>query len=230
MTPTGQPAFKACVFDVYGTLLDFNSAVARCADEIGPDADRLSALWRQKQLEYSWLRSLMGRHAEFSQVTADALDHSLAAFGIDKPGLRNRLLALYDALAPYPEAATILQTLRDAEVKTAVLSNGDPRMLKAGLDASGLTPLLDDIYSVEVAGIFKPHPSVYQIAVDGLDAAPQEIAFLSANGWDIAGAANFGFHAIWVNRAGATIEHLPTRPASQIDDLSGLPKILGLSA
>lgn len=219
----------ACVFDAYGTLLDFNAAVAQRRDQIGEDADKLSALWRQKQLEYTWLRSLMGRHADFWLVTTDALDFALAALGLANRGLRDDLLGLYRTLAPYPEVAETLKTIRGAGMRTAILSNGEPTMLEDAVQAAGLAPLLDAVYSVEAVGIFKPHPSVYQIAVDDLDLKPEQIAFQSANGWDIAGASSFGFATVWINRATATEERLPFGPAHTLASLDGLPTLLGLS-
>jgi 2-haloacid dehalogenase len=220
----------ACVFDAYGTLLDFNAAVAQRRDRIGQHADRLSALWRQKQLEYTWLRSLMGRHADFWTVTADALDFAMVSVGLADDGLRDDLLGLYRTLAPYPEVVDTLTTLGRSGVRSAILSNGEPTMLDDAVRAAGLAPLIDGIYSVETVGIFKPHPSVYRIAADelGLGLAPERIAFLSANGWDIAGAASFGFTSVWVNRAGATEERLPYGPARTLASLEGLPALLGI--
>ena len=211
MTIEQIPDIGACVFDAYGTLLDFNAAVAQRRDRIGEDADRLSALWRQKQLEYSWLRSLMDRHADFWAVTADALDFAMASLGLADRDLRDDLLGLYRTLAPYPEVVDTLKTIRNAGIRTAILSNGEPTMLDDAVRAAGLAPLIDAIYSVEQIGIFKPHPSVYRIAVDDLKRKPEQIAFQSANGWDIAGAASFGFTTVWINRTGATEERLPVR-------------------
>ncbi|MDA1325382.1 MAG: haloacid dehalogenase type II [Proteobacteria bacterium] len=169
MTNTPLTDIGACVFDAYGTLLDFNAAVAQRRDRIGKDADKLSALWRQKQLEYTWLRSLMGRHADFWLVTTDALDFAMAALGLADRRLRDDLLGLYRTLAPYPEVAETLKAIRDSGMRTAILSNGEPTMLEDAVQAAGLAPLLDAVYSVEAVGIFKPHPSVYQIAVDDLN-------------------------------------------------------------
>lgn len=219
----------ACVFDAYGTLLDFNAAVAQKRDQIGQDSDALSALWRQKQLEYTWLRSLMGRHTDFWVVTSDALDFAMASLGLSDSGLRDDLLALYRTLSPYSEVLDTLKKIKAAGVRTAILSNGEPGMLDDAVQASGLSPLLDAVYSVEPLGIFKPHPSVYQIAVDGLDVSPDRIAFQSANGWDIAGAASFGFKTVWINRAGATEERLPFGPSRTLTALDGLPALLGIA-
>jgi 2-haloacid dehalogenase len=218
----------ACVFDVYGTLLDFNAAVAVHRERIGPKADALSALWRQKQLEYTWLRALMDRHTDFWEVTGDALDHALAAMEIDDTALRDELLALYRRLAPYPEVIDTLSAIRATGMPTAVLSNGEPSMLTDGLEAAGIAPLVDNVWSVETVGVFKPHPSVYRLATDGLSLPAGRIAFMSANGWDIAGAAAFGLNAIWINRAGATPERLPAGPAAVLPSLAGLPELIGI--
>jgi len=202
----------ACVFDAYRTLLDFNAAVAQRRDQIGENADELSALWRQKQLEYTWLRSLMDRHADFWVVTSDALDFAMAALNLTDARLRDDLLGLYRTLAPYSEVVGVLKTLRTAGIRTAILSNGEPSMLEDAVQAADLSSLLDAIYSVESVGIFKPHRSVYQMAVDDLDLKPDQIAFQSANGWDIARASSFGFITVWINRAGAPQECLPYGP------------------
>jgi 2-haloacid dehalogenase len=221
---------EACVFDVYGTLLDFNSAVANCQDEIGPTADQLSELWRRKQLEYTWLRSLMGDHADFWQVTGEALDHSLTALEIESAALRNKLMSLYRELAPYPEVSKTLEAIKNANLKTVVLSNGEPSMLEEGLEAAGIRRLLDEIISIESVGIFKPHPSVYDYAAKVLDVPSNRIAFQSANGWDIAGAAAFGFATAWINRAGLAEERLPAGPTATLPSLSELPALLGIAS
>lgn len=225
---TANTEIAACVFDVYGTLLDFNAAVAALSARIGPQADALSALWRRKQLEYSWLRSLMGTHADFWQVTGDALDYALAALAVGDAALRDDLMALYLRLAPYPEVAETLGAIRSAGITTAVLSNGTPAMLADGLAAAGIAPLLDAVWSVEPAGVFKPHPTVYRLAPDALSLPAGRIAFMSANGWDIAGAASFGLHAIWINRAGAAPERLPAGPVATLPSLAELPGLLGI--
>jgi len=219
----------ACVFDAYGTLLDFNSAVTQRRDRIGAESERLSALWRQKQLEYTWLRSLMDRHADFWQVTSDALDFAMASTGLTDRGLRDELLGLYRTLAPYPEVVDTLTAIRRSGLRTAILSNGEPSMLNDAVAAAGLSPLIDAVYSVEAVGIFKPHPSVYRLAAEDMDLAPARIAFQSANGWDIAGASSFGYTTVWINRGGAAEERLPFRPARTLSSLAGLAALLGLS-
>jgi 2-haloacid dehalogenase len=218
----------ACVFDAYGTLLDFNAAVDQRRDRIGPQADALSDLWRRKQLEYTWLRSLMGRHNDFWQVTTDALDFSMASVGIEDKALRDDLLGLYRTLAPYPEVVQVLQRLKDAELRTAILSNGEPSMLADAVDAASLGPLLNEVFSVETVGVFKPHPSVYQVVIEAFGLEPQQVLFQSANGWDIAGAASFGFTTVWINRGNAQEECLPNRPAYTLSSLDGLPALIGL--
>lgn len=226
---TGLTDVKACVFDAYGTLFDFNSAVMRCRDDIGDAAERLSDIWRQKQLQYTWLRSLMQRHADFWQVTGEALDFALAAVAIDNAGLRDRLMALYRELDTFPEVTDVLNRLKQGGMQTAILSNGAPDMLNAGVDAAGLGDILDAVLSVEDVGVFKPDPRVYQLAVDRLGIAPAEICFMSSNGWDAVGAAAFGFRVVWINRYKQPAEQLPARPDVVLDSLSPLPDLLGLS-
>lgn len=229
MTDARIEGIKACVFDAYGTLLDFNSAVMHCADEIGPDAAKLSEMWRQKQLQYTWLRSLMRKHADFWQVTGEALDFSLAALGFANPDLHQQLMALYRELDSFPEVPGTLERLKHAGMRTAILSNGSPAMLDAAVRANKLEDLLDDVQSVEDVGVFKPDPRVYQLSVDRLGVAKESICFMSSNGWDAAGAASFGFRVIWINRYGQPVEHLPAKPDAEVDTLSPLPDILGLS-
>jgi 2-haloacid dehalogenase len=222
-----MPGVAACVFDAYGTLFDVHSAVARLGARVGPQAEALSQLWRSKQLEYTWLRALMGRHADFWQVTGDALDYALARTGVD-PAMRAPLLQAYLALDAYPEVPKVLHRLRAGGLKTAILSNGEPRMLEAGARSAGIAGLLDAILSIEEVGIFKPHPDVYQLAVDRLGVAAGRIAFQSSNAWDVHGAAAFGLRAVWINRQGAPAERLPGAAEHELRDLSGLPELLGL--
>ncbi len=228
MTATQMSGIRACVFDAYGTLFDVHSAVARLEPQIGPGAAALSQLWRAKQLEYTWLRALMGRYAHFWQVTGDALDYALAAQGIDPGGVRAPLMQAYLSLDAYPEVAAVLKRLRDGGLATAILSNGEPKMLQAGVRSAGIEDLLDAVLSVEAVGIYKPHPRVYQLAVDRLGVRPEEIAFQSSNAWDVHGAANCGLRPVWVNRAGAPGERLPGAAEFELRDLSGLPALLGL--
>jgi len=218
----------ACVFDAYGTLFDTGSAAARCKEALGADWTTVSELWRRKQLEYSWLRSLMGRHADFWHVTGESLDYALAVAKRGDPVLRAMLMQQYLSLDPYPETEETLRRLKAKGMKTAVLSNGTPTMLTAAVNSSGLSALIDESLSVEAVGVYKPHPSVYQVAVDKLGVAAARVCFLSSNGWDAAGAAAFGFRVVWVNRNGAPTENLPAMPERQITSLAQLPALLGL--
>jgi 2-haloacid dehalogenase len=227
MTAVPMAGIGACVFDAYGTLFDVHSAVARLRLRVGAQADALSQLWRAKQLEYTWLRALMGRHADFWQVTGDALDYALARTGVD-PAVREPLMQAYLALDAYPEVPDVLRRLRAGGLRTAILSNGEPGMLAAGARSAGIDGLLDAILSVEDVGIFKPHPRVYQLAVDRLGVPADRIAFQSSNAWDVSGAATFGLRAVWINRLGMPPERLPGAAEHELRDLSGLLALLGL--
>lgn len=217
---------KACVFDAYGTLFDVHSAVGKHRHRLGDSADPVSVLWRTKQLEYTWLRSLMGYHADFWQVTGDALDFAFDMHHIDNPDLRRDLMDAYLKLDCYPEVPAALATLKDRGLRLAILSNGTPAMLEAAVKNSGIEELIEKNFSVEEVGIFKPDPRVYRIAVDGLKVKPEEIVFQSSNAWDAAGASAFGFKVAWVNRFGQSEERLPGRPDAEIDDLMKLADLL----
>lgn len=217
---------RAVVFDAYGTLFDFSGPARRAADVLGNRWRELSDLWRSKQLQYTWLRSLSGRHADFWQVTGDALSFALSSLGLSDEALHQRLMALYEELDAYPDARETLARLRARGLRTAVLSNGSPRMLEAASRSAGLGPLLDAVLSVETAGIYKPHPSVYQLAVDVLSAAKEQIAFVSANGWDAYSAKAFGLRVAWCNRSGQPPERMPDTPDVEIRSLSELPALL----
>ena len=219
---------KACVFDAYGTLFDFAAAARRCRDVLGADVDRLTALWRDKQLQYTWLRAAQGRHADFWQVTGDALDFALETLAIDKPGIRDRLMTLYLTLDPFPEVADVLKQLKTAGIRTAVLSNGSPKMLAAVVQSAKLETLLDAILSVEDVGVYKPHPKVYQLAVDRLSVPASAISFQSSNAWDAYAASAFGMKVVWCNRYGQRRERLPGSPDSEVKSLSELPAIVGV--
>ncbi len=217
---------KACVFDAYGTLFDVHSAVARHRSRLGDKADPVSGLWRTKQLEYTWLRSLMGRHADFWQVTRDALDFAFASHDVEDPELARDLMEAYLQLDCYPEVTEALSMLKGRGFKLAILSNGTPTMLAAAVGNSGLAELIETNFSVEEAGIFKPDSQVYRIAVNGLKIAPDEIMFQSSNAWDVAGAKVFGFNVAWVNRFGQCPEKLPGKPDIEIKTLAELPDLL----
>src|SRR5713226_2704425 len=220
---------RACVFDAYGTLFDFAAAANRCRDALGDDAARLTALWRDKQLQYTWLRALQNRHAEFWQVTGDALDYALETLGIDRPELRDRLMNLYLTLDAFPEVPDTLRRLKAAGMRTAILSNGSPRMLAAVVEGAGLDALLDAVLSVEDAGVYKPHPKVYQLAVDRLGVPARAIAFQSSNAWDAYAASAFGMTVVWCNRYGQRAERLPGAPDRTVRSLAELPALVGAS-
>jgi 2-haloacid dehalogenase len=220
---------KACVFDAYGTLFDYASAAARCRDVLGERLERLTTLWRDKQLQYTWLRAIQGQHADFWQVTGDALDYALGVLGIDDAALRQRLMNLYLTLDAFPEVPDMLRRLKGAGMKTAILSNGAPRMLMAAVDGAGLRDLIDAILSVEEVGVYKPHRKVYQLAVDRLGVAPSEIAFQSSNAWDAYAASAFGMRVVWCNRYGYPRERLPGAPDREVRSLAELPALVGTS-
>jgi len=228
MADRSLAATRACVFDAYGTLFDLTSAARRCADGLGPKAEAVGTLWRTRQVEYSWLRSLMGAHADFWQVTGDSLDYALATHGIADAGLRARLMEAFLHIEAYPDALAMLKALKRAGRPAAILSNGSPRMLSAAVQSAGLGSFLDHVVSIEEAGTYKPHPRVYELMVRHLDMDAEHICFVSSNGWDAAGAAQFGFQAVWANRGGAPRERLPGEPAAEIRALDALPQLLGL--
>jgi 2-haloacid dehalogenase len=218
---------QGCVFDAYGTLFDFAAAARNCRDVLGDDIDRLTALWRDKQLQYTWLRAAQGRHADFWQVTGDALDFALETLGVTKPGLRDRLMSLYLTLDPFPEISSVLARLKAAGLQTAILSNGSPAMLDAAVKAAKLETLLDAVLSVEEVGIYKPHPRVYQLAVDRLGIPASAICFQSSNAWDAYAASAFGMQVVWCNRYGQRRERLPGSPNREIKSLAELPALVG---
>lgn len=227
MSPLQLNGIRACVFDAYGTLFDVNAAAEAERDALGDKWLPLAELWRSKQLQYTWLRGLAGHHADFWQLTGEALDFAMESFKLDDPDLRRRLMNLYLHLGAYPEVNETLTQLKAGGVKLAILSNGTPGMLAAAADHAGITPLLDAILSVEDVGVYKPHPSVYQLAVDRLRARPEEICFVSSNGWDAFSARAFGLRVVWCNRFGQAPERIPEQPDGEILSLSGLPAIVG---
>src|SRR6516165_6960484 len=183
---------RACVFDAYGTLFDFASAAARCPDVPEERRAALTALWRDKQLQYAWLRTLQNRYADFWQVTGEALDFALESLDLAQPDLRERLMELYLGLEPFAEVPSVLGSLRERGFRTAILSNGSPKMLEALVKRSGLEHLFDAVLSADAVGVFKTHPKVYQYALDALGLPASAIAFQSSNAWDAHGAADFG--------------------------------------
>ncbi|HXJ00497.1 MAG TPA: haloacid dehalogenase type II [Micropepsaceae bacterium] len=218
---------RACVFDAYGTLFDYASAAARARDVLGGDFERLTTLWRDKQLQYTWLRTIEGRHADFWQVTGDALDFALDSLGLAPEGLRDRLMNLYLKLEMFSDAAEALTNLKASGFTVAILSNGSPRMLSAMIENSRTAALFDTVLSVEEVGVFKPHPRVYQLAVDRLGVPAEAIMFSSSNAWDAFGASVFGMRVVWCNRYNHRAERLPGTPDRVVASLTQLPALLG---
>ncbi|WP_230533002.1 haloacid dehalogenase type II [Microvirga roseola] len=213
---------KAVVFDAYGTLFDVHSAVARHMGAVGPEAARFSEVWRTKQLEYSWVLSLAGRYEPFWSLTEQALDYAFARFPDVDRSVRPLLLEAYRTLDAYPEVLGTLNALRSRGLKTGILSNGDPGMLTAAVESAGLAGSLDAVLSVDAAGIFKTSPRTYKLALTSLSLEADEIAFVSSNRWDIAGATAFGLHTIWVNRLGLPDEYAELAPQAVVTSLDRL--------
>ncbi|MGB7243290.1 MAG: haloacid dehalogenase type II [Sulfitobacter sp.] len=223
-----------CVFDAYGTLFDVAAAARQAASEPGFEklAGRWPALaehWRQKQLQYTWLRAITAAHDDFWKVTQDGLDWALEKTGLTgDDALRERLLALYWELQCYPEVPKILSTLKNAGLYTAILSNGSPAMLGGAVQSAGVGDMLDDLLSVESVGVFKPNARVYDLVGARFGCAKHEVLFVSSNGWDAAGAAGYGFETAWVNRASDPMDRLPWTPKHILPDLTGIPALAGL--
>ena len=215
---------KAIIFDAYGTLFDVNSAAEKCKNKIGSKWESFSNYWRTTQLEYTWLRSLMKRHKDFWEITEDSLDKSMKVFNIN-PNMKSELLDLYKILSPYPEVKETLQLLKEKNYKLSILSNGTPSLLNELVSSNNLK-VFDDIFSVEEVGIFKPDSKVYDIPVKKYKIEKREVAFLSANTWDVSGGGNYGFNAIWVNRNNIIFDNLDYSPENQINNLKHLLDII----
>lgn len=225
-------AIDTCIFDAYGTLFDVSSAARRAAEEdaypgLAERWQAVAATWRDRQIQYSWIRTIAGAHADFWQVTGEALDHALAAEGLDgDDALRARLMQLYGELEAYPEVPDMLGALKDRDLATGILSNGSPEMLQSAVASAGIGRLLDHVLSVESVGVFKPSAKVYDIVGRAFGCETMNVLFVSSNGWDAAAAAGYGFETVWVNRAGAPVERLPWRPAHVLGDLAELPALV----
>ena len=217
---------RVCIFDAYGTVFDFASAAARCPDIPDDSRAALTTLWREKQLQYTWLRTLQGRYIDFWQVTGDALDFALESLAIESPPLRGTLMELYRTLAAFPEVRDVLLSLRRSGYTTAILSNGSPMMLDAAVSGAGLSGLFDAVLSVDAVGAFKTHPSVYQYALNQLRVPASAVSFQSSNSWDAYAASDFGMHVVWCNRYGQQRERLPGSPDHIIRTLAELPALL----
>jgi 2-haloacid dehalogenase len=227
--PRSLDGIQACVFDAYGTLFDFASAAARCAEVPEDRRAALTALWRDKQLQYTWLRTLENRYADFWQVTGEALDFALESLDLKTPSVHERLMELYLSLEPFAEVPAVLATLRDAGFKTAILSNGSPAMLEPLVKRARLDAMFDAVLSADAVGVFKTHPKVYQYALRSLGLPATAIAFQSSNAWDAHGASDFGMRVVWCNRYGQRRERLPGSPDFEIRTLAELPALLNRS-
>ena len=216
---------KAIIFDAYGTLFDVNSAAEKCKDKIGNKWEPFANFWRTTQLEYTWLRSLMKRHEDFWQITKDSLDKSMIAFNIDLK-MKDELLNLYKVLSPFQEVPETLKTLRERKLKLAILSNGTPSLLNELVKNNNLDNLFDDLFSVEEVGIYKPDSKVYDLPIKKYKIEKNEVAFLSANTWDVSGAGNYGYQSIWVNRNNNVFDNLDYKPNNQIKNLTELISLI----
>ncbi len=212
---------KAIIFDAYGTLFDVNSAAERCKDKIGDKWEGFANFWRTTQLEYTWLRSLMKRHKNFWQITEDSLDKSMKAFNIDSK-MKNELLNLYKVLAPFKEVPETLKRLKEKNLKLAILSNGTPALLTQLVKSNNIDNLFDDLFSIEEVGIYKPDAKVYDLPIKKYKIEKSQVAFLSANTWDVSGGGNYGYQSIWVNRNNNIFDNLDYKPINQVKDLSEL--------
>ena len=216
---------KAIIFDAYGTLFDVNSAAEKCKDKIGDKWEGFANYWRSTQLEYTWLRSLMRRHKDFWQITEDSLDKSMKAFNID-PKMKDELLNLYKVLSPFQEVPDTLKTLKEKNFKLAILSNGTPSLLNQLVKSNNLDNLFDDLFSIEEVKIYKPDSKVYDLPIKKYEIKKNEVAFLSANTWDVSGAGNYGYNAIWVNRNNNIFDYLDYKPNNQIKSFTELTSLI----
>ena len=212
---------KAIIFDAYGTLFDVNSAAEKCKDKIGGKWEGFANYWRTTQLEYTWLRSLMKRHKNFWQITEDSLDKSMKAYKID-PSMRTELLDLYKILSPFEEVPEVLKLLKEKDYKLAILSNGTPTLLNELVKGNKLDNLFDDLFSIEEVGIYKPDSKVYDMPIKKYKIQSEEVAFLSANTWDVSGSGNYGYNSIWVNRNNNIFDNLDYEPQNEIKNLKRL--------
>ncbi len=216
---------KAIIFDAYGTLFDVNSAAEKCKDKIGDKWEGFSNFWRTTQLEYTWLRSLMKRHKDFWQITEDSLEKSMKTFNVD-PSMKNELLNLYKILSPFKEVPEVLKIIKNKKFKLAILSNGTPPLLNELVKSNNLEYLFDDIFSIEKVGIYKPDSKVYELPIKKYKIEKKEVAYLSANTWDVSGGGNYGYQSIWVNRNKNIFDKLDYKPNFEIKDLSELLDII----
>jgi len=216
---------KSVVFDAYGTLFDVNSAAEKCKEKIGDSWEGFANFWRTTQLEYTWLRSLMKRHRDFWSITEDSLDKSMKVFNVDI-AMKNELLNLYKKLSPYPEVKDVLNSLKKKNYKLSILSNGTPVLLNELVKSNDLENIFDDLFSIEEVGVYKPDSRVYDIPIKKYQIKSEEVAFLSANTWDVSGGGNYGYNSIWVNRNKAIFDNLDYKPKNEVINLTQLLDII----
>ncbi len=212
---------KAIIFDAYGTLFDVNSAAEKCKSKIGDKWESFANYWRTTQLEYTWLRSLMNRHKDFWAITEDSLDKSMKVFKID-PSMRNELLDLYKILSTFPEVKEVLQNLKKKDYKLAILSNGTPSLLNELVKSNNLDNIFNDIFSIEEVKVYKPNSKVYDIPIKKYQIKKNEVAYLSANTWDVSAGGNYGFNTVWVNRSNNIFDNLDYKPKNEVKNLKQL--------
>ena len=216
---------KAIIFDAYGTLFDVNSAAEKCKDKIGAKWEGFANFWRTTQLEYTWLRSLMGRHKDFWQITEDSLDKSMKTFNVDT-SMKSELMNLYKVLSPFKEVPETLKKLKEKNFKLAILSNGTPSLLAQLVKSNNIDNLFDDLFSIEEVGIYKPDAKVYDLPIKKYKIEKNQVAFLSANTWDVSGGGNYGYQSIWVNRNNNIFDILDYKPINQIKNLSEIINLI----
>ena len=216
---------KAIIFDAYGTLFDVNSAAKKCKDKIGNKWESFANFWRTTQLEYTWIRSLMKRHKNFWQITEDSLDKSMKTYKID-PLMKYELLNLYKVLSPFEEVPQTLKELKAKKFNLAILSNGTPSLLNELVKSNNLDNLFDDLFSIEDVGIYKPDSKVYDLPIKKYKIKRNEVAFLSANTWDVSGGGNYGYQSIWVNRNNNVFDNLDYKCKYEIKNLGELTKLI----
>ena len=216
---------KAIIFDAYGTLFDVNSAAKKCKEKIGNKWESFANYWRTTQLEYTWLRSLMDRHKDFWQVTEDSLDKSMNTFKIES-SMRSELLNLYKILSTFPEVKDVLNNLKKKDYKLAILSNGTPSLLNELVKSNNLDSIFDDIFSIEEVGVYKPDSRVYDLPINNYQIQKNEVAFLSANTWDVSGGGNYGYNSVWVNRNNNIFDNLDFKLVHEIRNLKDINSFL----
>jgi len=216
---------KAIIFDAYGTLFDVNSAAEMCKNKIGDKWENFSNYWRMTQLEYTFLRTLMDRYKDFWQITEDSLDKSMKVYKIDN-SLKKELLILYKKLSVFPEVKQTLIKLKEKKLKLAILSNGTPTLLNGLVNSNNLNDLFDDIFSIDEVKVYKPSPKVYEMPIKKYKIKKNEVAFLSANTWDVSGGGNYGYNPVWVNRNNNIFDNLDFKPSYEIQNLKELEKII----